>query len=211
MPDPFSARQQMIELQLRARGVSDPRVLAAMASVPRDRFVSSEFLSQAYDDNPLPIGEGQTISQPYIVAIMLELLRLEPTDKVLEVGAGSGYATALLAELAAQVFSLERRPALADNACRVLATLGYTNAKVFTGDGIHGFPEAAPFNAILVSAAASAVPTALVDQLANAGRMVIPVGDEGSQQMQLIRKIDGQPVISPQEMVRFVPLIHDPL
>jgi protein-L-isoaspartate(D-aspartate) O-methyltransferase len=211
MPDPFSARQQMIELQLRARGVSDPRVLAAMASVPRHRFVSSEFLSQAYDDNPLPIDESQTISQPYIVAIMLELLRLEPTDKVLEVGAGSGYATALLAELAAQVFSLERRPALADNARRVLATLGYTNAKVFTGDGIHGFPEAAPFNAILVSAAASAVPTALVDQLANAGRMVIPVGDERSQQLQLIRKIDGKLVISPQEMVRFVPLIHDPL
>jgi protein-L-isoaspartate(D-aspartate) O-methyltransferase len=201
----------MIELQLRARGVSDPRVLAAMASVPRDRFVSSEFLSQAYDDNPLPIGEGQTISQPYIVAIMLELLQLQPTDKVLEVGAGSGYATALLAGLAAQVFSIERHSALADNARRVLATLGYTNVRVFTGDGIGGFPEAAPFNAILVSAAASAVPTPLVDQLANAGRMVIPVGDEGSQQLQLIRKIDGKLVISPQEMVRFVPLIHDPL
>jgi protein-L-isoaspartate(D-aspartate) O-methyltransferase len=211
MPDPLSARQQMIEFQLRARGISDPRVLAAMASVPRDRFVSSEFLSQAYDDNPLPIGEGQTISQPYIVAIMLELLQLQPTDKVLEVGAGSGYATALLAGLAAQVFSIERHSALADNARRVLATLGYTNVRVFTGDGIGGFPEAAPFNAILVSAAASAVPTPLVDQLANAGRMVIPVGDEGSQQLQLIRKIDGKLVISPQEMVRFVPLIHDPL
>jgi protein-L-isoaspartate(D-aspartate) O-methyltransferase len=207
MPDPIAARQNMVEFQLRARGISDPRVLAAMATVPRDQFVSSEFLSQAYDDNPLPIGEGQTISQPYIVAIMLELLQIQPTDKVLEVGTGSGYATALLAELAAQVFSIERRSALANNARHLLATLGYTNVKVLTGDGTRGLSEVAPFDAILVSAAAPAVPTILVAQLANQGRMVIPIGEENSQQLQLIRILDGQPEVSPQEMVRFVPLV----
>ncbi len=209
MPDPISARQNMIEFQLRARGISDPRILAAMARVPRDQFVSPEFLSQAYDDNPLPIGEGQTISQPYIVAIMLELLQLRPTDKVLEVGTGSGYATALLAELAGQVFSIERHPALADSARHTLTALGNTNVKIFAGDGAVGLPAIAPFDAILVSAAASAVPPALLDQLSNDGRMVIPVGAEDSQQLQLIRMINGRPVMSPHEMVRFVPLVQD--
>jgi protein-L-isoaspartate(D-aspartate) O-methyltransferase len=209
MPDPISARQNMIDLQLRARGISDPRILAAMARVPRDQFVSSEFLSQAYDDNPLPIGEGQTISQPYIVAVMLELLQLKPTDKVLEVGTGSGYATALLAQLAGQVFSIERHPALADSARRILASFGYTNVKIFAGDGTLGLPAIAPFDAILVSAAASTIPPALFAQLSNDGRMVIPVGAEDSQQLQLIQMINGRPVISPHEMVRFVPLVQE--
>src|SRR5579862_62669 len=209
MLDPISARQNMVELQLRARGISDLRVLAAMAGVPRDQFVPSEFLSQAYDDNPLPIGDGQTISQPYIVAIMLELLQLQPTDKVLEVRTGSGYVTALLARLAGQVFSIERHPALADRARHVLASLGYTNVKIFTGDGTLGLPAIAPFDAILVSAAAFAVPPALLAQLSTDGRMVIPVGVEDSQQLQLIRMSNGRPVISPHEMVRFVPLVQE--
>jgi protein-L-isoaspartate(D-aspartate) O-methyltransferase len=207
MPDSTTARQLMVDAQLRARGVSDPRVLDAMLRVPRHRFVPETYRSQAYEDHPLPIGDGQTISQPYIVARMLESLNLTTADKALEVGTGSGYVTALLAELAAQVFSIERHPALADCARNVLAALGYANVLVFTGDGTLGLPAEAPFDAILVSAAASDLPSALLAQLRDRGRMVIPVGPADSQQLQFIRMVDGQPVVSLRELVRFVPLV----
>lgn len=207
MPDPTSAREFMVDAQLRARGISDARVLDAMLRMPRHEFVPEPYRAQAYEDHPLPIGDDQTISQPYIVALMLESLQLKPTDKVLEVGTGSGYATALLAELAGQVFSMERHPALAENARKVLAALGHSNVQVLIGDGTLGLPAAAPFDAILVSAAAPDLPAALLAQLREGGRMIIPVGTDDSQQLQFIRMVNGQPVISRRELVRFVPLI----
>jgi protein-L-isoaspartate(D-aspartate) O-methyltransferase len=207
MPDRTAARELMVASQLRARGISDARVLDAMLRVPRHEFVPEAEQNRAYEDNPLPIGDGQTISQPYVVALMLEALQLNPADKVLEIGTGSGYVTALLAELAAQVFSVERHPALADNARTVLASRGYSNVQVFTGDGTLGLPASAPFAAILVSAAARELPSPLLAQLRDAGRMIIPVGSEDSQQLQFIRIINGQPVMSLRELVRFVPLV----
>ena len=209
MPDLTTARQRMIYSQLRARGISDARVLEAMLRVPRHEFVPESYQAQAYEDHPLPIGNDQTISQPYIVALMLESLQVKPSDKVLEVGTGSGYATALLAELAAQVFSIERHAALAENARKVLAGLGYSNVEVLTGDGTLGFPNAAPFDAILVSAAAPELPAALLAQLREGGRMIIPVGRDDSQQLQVVRVINGQPVVAPRELVRFVPLVRE--
>jgi protein-L-isoaspartate(D-aspartate) O-methyltransferase len=199
----------MVDSQLRARGISDPRVLDAMLRVPRHEFVPEPYRAQAYEDHPLPIGDGQTISQPYIVALMLESLQLAPTEKVLEVGTGSGYVTALLAELAAQVFSIERHASLAESARSVLAALGYTNIGVFTGDGALGLTAGAPFDAILVSAAALRVPPALPSQLADGGRMIIPIGSPDSQQLQFIRMVNGRPINSLRELVRFVPLVPD--
>jgi protein-L-isoaspartate(D-aspartate) O-methyltransferase len=209
MPDPTTARRLMVDDQLRSRGISDPRVLDAMLRVPRHEFVSPEHRAQAYEDHPLPIGDGQTISQPYVVALMFEALQLAPNDKVLEVGTGSGYATALLAELAAQVYSIERHAALAFSAREVLARLGYTNVRVITADGTLGIPAVAPFDAILVSAAAPDLPAALVAQLREGGRMIVPVGTGDSQQLQFIRILNGCPVVSLRELVRFVPLVHD--
>ena len=209
MPDPATSRSQMVDSQLRARGISDQRVLEAMLSVPRHEFVPEAYRSQAYEDHPLPIGNEQTISQPYVVALMLELLHLTPNDTVLEIGTGSGYVTALLAELTAQVFSVERHAALADNARQVLATLGYTNVRVITGDGTLALPTADAVDAILVSAAASHVPPALLSQLREGGRMIIPVGSSESQQLQFIRIVNGEPVVSLREPVRFVPLISN--
>jgi protein-L-isoaspartate(D-aspartate) O-methyltransferase len=202
-------RAFMVESQLRARGISDPRVLEAMLRVPRDEFVPESLRAEAYEDHPLPIGDNQTISQPYVVAVMLQYLQITATDTVLEIGAGSGYVTALLAELAAQVFSIERHPALASDARAILAKLGYANVELVTGDGTLGLPAHAPFNAILVSAAALEVPPALLAQLRDGGRMVIPVGSADSQQLQFIRMINGQPVTSLRDPVRFVPLIQD--
>ncbi|MFZ0813871.1 MAG: protein-L-isoaspartate(D-aspartate) O-methyltransferase [Candidatus Sulfotelmatobacter sp.] len=209
MPDPSTTRAQMVDTQLRARGITDQRVLEAMLRVPRHEFVPEAYRSQAYEDHPLPIGNDQTISQPYVVALMLELLQLTPSDAVLEIGTGSGYVTALLAELAAQVFSVERHAALAENARQVLAALGYTNVCVLTGDGTQALPTVAPVDAILVSAAASHVPPALLSQLRDGGRMIIPVGSPESQQLQFIRILNGQPVISLREPVRFVPLVRN--
>ena len=209
MPDFTTARQLMVDSQLRDRGISDPRVLDAMRRVPRDRFVPESLRAQAYEDHPLPIGEGQTISQPYIVAVMLESLQLAPSDKVLEIGAGSGYTTALLAELTSQVFPIERHAGLADRARELLSTLGYTNARIFTGDGTLGLPSIAPFDAVLVSAAAPSLPSSLLAQLREGGRMIIPVGAGDSQQLQFIRAINGRAVISLRELVRFVPLISE--
>ncbi len=202
-----SLRLRMVESQLRGRGVGDERVLNAMLRVPRHEFAPERYRDQAYEDHPLPIGEEQTISQPYIVARMLEALALTPADRVLEVGTGSGYMTALLGELAAQVFSVERHATLADAARELLNRMGYTNVKVIVGDGSQGFPEGAPYDAIIVSAAALDVPPALVAQLAEGGRMIIPVGTPDSQQLQLIRMENGQPRTTLHELCRFVPLV----
>lgn len=197
----------MVDSQLRARGVADERVLAAMSRVPRHEFAPEHYREQGYEDHPLPIGEGQTISQPYIVALMLEDLALSSADRVLEVGTGSGYVTALLAELAAQVFSVERHDSLAAGARELLARLGCTNVQVFVGDGSQGLAEYAPYDAIIVSAGGPELPPALVAQLANAGRMIMPVGPPDSQQLQLIRMENARPRITLRELCRFVPLI----
>jgi protein-L-isoaspartate(D-aspartate) O-methyltransferase len=202
-------RLRMVDLQLRARGIGAECVLDAMSRVPRHEFVPERYRDQAYEDHPLPIGEGQTISQPYIVARMLEAVSLSPADRVLEVGTGSGYVTALLAELAAKVFSVERHAVLADQAREVLERLGNANTKVIVGDGSQGFEEGAPYDAIIVSAAAAEVPRALLEQLAEGGRMIIPVGPADSQQLQLIRMQNGQPRTVLHELCRFVPLVSD--
>lgn len=200
-------RQRMVETQLRARGIRDERVLDAMLRVPRHEFSPELYRHQAYEDHPLPIGEGQTISQPYIVARMLEALALSPSDRVLEVGTGSGYLTALLAVLAAQVFSVERHAALADKARDLLAQMACSNTRVIVGDGSRGYAEGAPYDAIIVSAAAAEVPRPLLQQLAEGGRMMIPVGPADSQQLQLIHMAGGQPRTTLHELCRFVPLV----
>jgi len=200
-------RRRMVEEQLRARGIFDGRVLEAMLRVPRHEFTPERYRDQAYEDHPLPIGEGQTISQPYIVALMLLALAIGAGDKVLEIGAGSGYVTALLAEMAACVIAIERHTVLADSARARLAAMGYQNIRIVAADGSRGFAGAAPYDAIIVSAAAPQLPRELVDQLADGGRMIIPVGDTESQQLQLIRKRNGEALIFPRELCRFVPLI----
>jgi protein-L-isoaspartate(D-aspartate) O-methyltransferase len=202
-----SLRQAMVDLQLRGRGISDRRVLDAMLRVPRHEFAPERCRDQAYEDHPLPIGEGQTISQPYIVAIMLEALALSPTAKVLEIGTGSGYLSALLAELTTRVVSIERHAGLAEGARQLLSAMGYNHVRVVTGDGSRGFPEAAPYDAIIASAAAPEVPHELVEQLAEGGRMIIPVGQENAQQLQLIEKRNGTPHTTLRELCRFVPMI----
>jgi protein-L-isoaspartate(D-aspartate) O-methyltransferase len=203
----FDLRRRMVEEQLRRRGIRDERVLDAMLRIPRHQFVSEEYKSQAYDDHPIPIGEGQTISQPFIVAASLQALNLQGIESVLEVGTGSGYQTALLAALARLVYSIERHAPLAASAEAVLKELGITHAKIIIGDGSYGIPEFSPYNAILVSAAAPAIPPSLFDQLAEEGRMVIPVGPQHSQELQLVRKQGGMPVVDAIEGCRFVPLI----
>jgi protein-L-isoaspartate(D-aspartate) O-methyltransferase len=197
----------MVESQLRARGIRDERVLAAMFRVPRHEFVSAEYRDQVYEDHPIPIGEGQTLSQPYIVAVMLEALALDPSDIVLEIGTGSGYQTALLAELAKQVYSVERHASLAHDARATLARLGYSNVEVALGDGSHGLAERAPFDAIVVSAAAPQIPPPLFEQMREGGRMVIPVGPAHAQELQLVRKQAGKLIVANLEGCRFVPLI----
>lgn len=210
--DVFSGlRRGMVDSQLRARGIADERVLQAMLRVARHEFAPERYRDQAYEDHPLPIGEGQTISQPYMVATMLQVLKLSPSDSALEVGTGSGYATALLAELTGRLVSIERHAQLADTARELLTRLGYSNVKVIAGDGTRGFPEEAPFDAIMVSAAALEVPHALVEQLAEGGRMIIPVGLEGAQQLQFIEKRNGQMCTTLRELCRFVPLVSGAL
>jgi protein-L-isoaspartate(D-aspartate) O-methyltransferase len=207
-PDRFLlARQNMVETQLRARGIRDERLLSAMTQVPRHDFVEPRYRDQAYEDHPLPIGAGQTVSQPYIVALMLELLQLEPSSKVLEIGTGSGYQTAVLAKLTAHVYSVERHSQLAREAQDALAHCGLTNVTVLVGDGSQGLPEYAPFDAIVVSAAAAQIPVPLFDQLREGGRMIIPVGPPEVQELQLVRKRGGKPLITLLEGCRFVPLI----
>jgi protein-L-isoaspartate(D-aspartate) O-methyltransferase len=209
MPSDYFAerRLHMVETQLRQRGIQDERVLTAMLKVSRHEFVAASYRDQAYDDNPLPIGESQTISQPYIVGLMLELLHLAPDHTVLEVGTGSGYQTALLAELAAHVDSIERQPALAAAAEVALHGLGYANVDVHVGDGSVGLPDRAPFDAIVVSAAAPEFPATLFAQLKEDGRLVAPVGASETQQLLLVTKEKGSPVIVESVPCRFVPLI----
>ena len=202
-------RRQMIDTQLLQRGIRDERVLTAMARVPRHEFVANSYRAQAYDDNPLPIGEGQTISQPYIVALMLEMLEVSEEDIVLEIGTGSGYQTALLAQLCRHVYSIERHATLAAKAQAALAKLGYTNVTIEVGDGSKGLSAHAPFDGIVVSAAAPDLPPALFEQLKEGGRLVVPVGPTEAQFLQLVTKKEGKPVLSEQIPCRFVPLIGE--
>jgi len=203
--DPIEARQRMVREQLVARGIRDPRVLDAMRRVPRHALVPEAVRSLAYEDRPLPIGFGQTISQPYIVAAMTEVLELEGDERVLEIGTGSGYQAAVLALLCREVFSIELEKVLADRAREDLARLGYANVHVRNGDGYRGWPEAAPFDAIAVTAAPDHVPPALVEQLAVGGRMIIPVG-RALQDLLLVTR--GESGVEQRVLmgVRFVPM-----
>jgi protein-L-isoaspartate(D-aspartate) O-methyltransferase len=200
-------RAGMVEKQLRRRGINDAAVLGAMLTVPRHEFVPAELLERAYEDAPLPIGGGQTISQPYIVAAMTAALHLQRSDRVLEIGAGCGYQAAVLALLAGEVITIERRAELASAASEKLAQLGYSNVHVHCGDGTLGLPELAPFDAILVAAAAPEAPKPLLAQLTEGGRMIIPVGDADNQELQLIEKRDGAYSAKMLEGCRFVPLV----
>ena len=201
-------REEMVRKQLAERGIHDPRVLDAMRKVPRHEFVPEAFRPDTYGDHPLPIGEGQTISQPYIVAAMLEHLALEATDRVLEVGTGSGYVTALLSLLSAEVYSVERHAPLAATADSTLRRLEYRNVTIRVGDGSQGWIEYAPFDAILVSAATAEMPPMLFAQLREGGRMMVPVGPPFSQELQLISKVRGEPEVKNLEGCRFVPLVE---
>jgi protein-L-isoaspartate(D-aspartate) O-methyltransferase len=203
-----AARSEMVRSQLSDRGIHDQRVLEAMSRVPRHEFIAAEFHSHAYDDCALPIPAGQTISQPFIVALMLEALELQPQQIALEVGTGSGYQTALLAELVDHVYTIERHPALAALAQERLARLGY-NVTVVSGDGSAGLPQHAPFDAISVTAAAPHIPRPLFDQLREGGRMVLPVGPQGLQDLELVEKVQGLPIRTTLSGCRFVPLIGE--
>lgn len=183
-----TARERMVEDQLRTREIKDPRVLQTMAKVPRHLFVPEELSDRAYEDRPLPIGQDQTISQPYMVALMAEALGLSGDERVLEVGTGSGYGTAVLAELCAQVYSVERLEALATRARSVLANLGYENVVIITGDGTLGLAEHAPYDAVVVSAAAPGLPRPLLEQLKPGGCLVVPMGEQELQTLVRIRK-----------------------
>lgn len=206
-----AARERMLETHLRGRDIDDQRVLAAMRAVPREAFVPPGMEAEAYADTPLPIGEGQTISQPYMVALMAQAAAIGARDRVLEVGTGSGYAAAVLGELAASVHSVERLPRLAASAARRLAALGYGHVHVHEGDGALGWRQEAPFNAILVAAGAPAVPQALREQLAIGGRLVIPLGASGGVQRlcRLTRTTIDQFSTEDLGGVVFVPLIGD--
>jgi protein-L-isoaspartate(D-aspartate) O-methyltransferase len=207
MTNPDRARLNMVECQLVPRGITDARVLEAMRKVPRHVFLEEALSDRAYDDSALPIGEKQTISQPYIVALMTQALALQPTDRVLEIGTGSGYQTALLAELAARVYSIERVKSLATQARDRLDRLGYRNVAVRNSDGTYGWGEAAPFDAILVAAGSPSIPPMLAGQLREGGRLVIPVGDRSAQVLQFGVKQRGTLVLSCLTDCTFVPFI----
>ncbi len=200
-------RRAMVAEQLAERGIRSTRVLNAMTAVPRHEFVPVEFLHEAYEDKPLPIGEGQTISQPYMVAVMTAALELEGSERVLEVGTGSGYQAAVLALLAAEVHTIENHAALAEEARERLARLGYANAHVHTGDGTLGLPSSAPFDAIIVSAGAPFVPSPLLEQLAEGGRLVIPVGSAEHQELLQLAKSGARTSTQHICDCRFVPLV----
>ena len=195
----------MVERQIQARGISAPAVLDALAAVPRHRFVPEALAPRAYDDTPLPIGYDQTISQPYVVAFMTEAAALPPDAKVLDIGTGSGYQAAVLAEIVSRVYSIEIVPELADRSRRLLADLGYDNVEVRTGDGYRGWPEEAPFDAIVVAAAPDHVPPALVEQLAVGARLVIPVG-RFTQEILIVTRTAGGSTTEAVLPVRFVPM-----
>lgn len=206
--DPFFAkRQAMVERDIKGRGVSDARVLEAMGRVPRHLFVSERQRGEAYADHPLPIGEGQTISQPYVVALMSEALRLTPSDRVLEIGTGSGYQAAVLSGLVREVYSIEIRKTLAASARKKLASLGYRNVRVSYGDGYFGWKEAAPFDAIMVTAAANHIPPPLIRQLKDGGRLILPLGSTAfSQTLTLVTRRGDQLRVEQMGPVAFVPL-----
>jgi protein-L-isoaspartate(D-aspartate) O-methyltransferase len=199
----------MVERQLRPRGIDDPMTLRAMTKVPREKFVPPELRASAYEDRPLPIGYGQTISQPFIVAFMTQQLKPKATDRVLEIGTGSGYQAAVLSELVAQVYSIEIVKPLAERASALLRELGYKNVQVKAGDGYKGWPEHAPFDAIIVTAAPDHVPAPLVEQLKEGGRMIIPVGKTQAQELYLLEKRGGQVRQTAVIPVRFVPLTRE--
>jgi len=214
--EPAQARQdprrlQMVDEQIAARGVRDPRVLEAMRKVPRERFVPAAQASRAYDDAPLPIGEGQTISQPYIVGYMTEALRVAPQHRVLEIGTGSGYQAAILGELAREVYTIEIVPGLARRAGDVLRALGYSRVEVREGDGYAGWPERAPFDRIIVTAAVEEIPQPLLDQLGTNGVLVAPVGpQEAVQQITIVEKTARGTIERRTISVRFVPFTRAP-
>lgn len=196
----------MVERQLRRRGIRDERVLDAMLRVPRHEFVPREYMEFAYHDRPLPIGAAETISQPYMVAAMTVACAIQPGDKVLEIGTGSGYQAAILTHLGARVYSIERNPSLAARAAGTLARLGYSEVEVICGDGTEGYPAAAPYQAILVTAGSPEVPTTLINQLAEGGRLVIPVGSREMQRLELIQKTAEGTFTRLLEACQFVPL-----
>lgn len=203
-------RKAMVVDQIEERGIRDRRILKVMETVPRHEFVPEEYRTFAYDDSPLPIGEGQTISQPYIVALMTECLNLEGHEKVLEVGTGSGYQAAILCELAKEVYTIEILETLAERAEELLQKLGYKNVKVKCGDGYLGWEEYAPFDGIIVTCAPDHIPRSLIDQLAEGGRMVIPVGEiDFPQVLKLVEKREGEVTVRNVVPVRFVPMTGD--
>ncbi|MDF1551249.1 MAG: protein-L-isoaspartate(D-aspartate) O-methyltransferase [Bacteroidales bacterium] len=204
-----SLREQMVKKQIKARGISDAKVLEAMQKVERHQFVPRNYLSKAYDDGPLPIGEGQTISQPYIVAYMTEILKLSGDEKVLEIGTGSGYQAAILGEVAKQVYTIEVIDKLGNKAKKLLKELGYKNIEVKVGDGYQGWKEHAPYDAIIVTCSPTHIPEALKEQLAEGGIMVIPVGQRFAQQLILLTKKSGKLVKKQTLAVRFVPMIDE--
>ena len=209
MPDLTSQRARMVERQIAARGVRDSAVLAAMRSVARERFLPPHLEEFAYQDSPLPIEQGQTISQPFIVALMTHLLQVNPGDRVLEIGTGSGYQAAVLSQLGAEVFTIEIIPPLADRAREALAGLGYRNVQVRTGNGYLGWPEHAPYDRIIVTAAPDEVPAALVEQLKVGGLMAIPVG-RFIQELRILRRTPGGTELLSTLPVRFVPMTGNP-
>jgi protein-L-isoaspartate(D-aspartate) O-methyltransferase len=210
-----AARQAMVRDQLQRRGITDARVLQAMCEVPRHRFVPPEWCDEAYSDRPLPIGEGQTISQPYMVALMIQSLALQSDAKVLEVGTGSGYQAAVLSRLAAEVYSIEYFSTLAEGARAILQELGYTNVHVLVGDGSLGLPQYAPYDGIIVAAAAPHTPRPLLEQLAEGARLVIPVGDTVGQELLIVTRHGTSHTEEQSVPCRFVPLLgkegwHEP-
>jgi protein-L-isoaspartate(D-aspartate) O-methyltransferase len=202
-----SLRNEMVDSQLVPRGIADQRVLAAMREIPRHMFVAPGMETRAYGDHALPIGEGQTISQPYMVALMTQALELDGTERVLEIGTGSGYQAAILSRLSEQVFSVERMPALATRARELLESLGMSNVAIRTGDGTIGWKEFEPYDRIIVTAGAPDVPPSLVDQLGDPGAMVVPVGSRGLQQLRIIRKDKGRLTSVEAGGCVFVPLV----
>ena len=200
-------RQQMVERDIRGRGIQDPVVLGVMGRMPRHVFVDASYRDKAYGDHPLPIGEGQTISQPYVVALMTEALRLRPADRVLEIGTGSGYQAAVLAEIVKEVYTIEIRKPLADRAAKTLADLGYRNVKVRFGDGYFGWAEQAPYDAIIITAAANHIPPPLIDQLKERGRLIVPLGSTVYfQTLTLATKRKGELDVEQICPVAFVPM-----
>lgn len=202
-------REGMVEFQIRSRGIRDERVLAAMRKIPRHLFVPKNLERAAYEDRPLPIGEGQTISQPYIVAVMTENLELQPESRVLEIGAGSGYQAAILTELAGSVVSIERLDSLAGRARGNLARAGITSVRIVIGDGTEGYPPGAPYDAIIITAASPSIPQPLIDQLAEGGRLIAPIGPKDCQDLVKLVKRDGRVETTSLGGVCFVPLIGE--